>query len=92
MVYVKQIKYDNASRIVVVFTFLLCMCLLSLIFLLFQVVLWHKFLSKILSKLHEFMLSTTVLLRTGLPKMWLTAICLALNNLLLQAIGLEIYF
>ena len=33
MVYVKQIKYDNALRVVVVFT-LLCMCLLSSIFLL----------------------------------------------------------
>ena len=33
-VYVKQITYDNASRVVVVFTFLLCMCLLSSIFLL----------------------------------------------------------
>ena len=38
------------------------------------------------------MLSTTVLLRTGLPEMWLTAVYVALNNLLLLAIGLEIYF
>ena len=34
MVYLKQIKYNNASRVVVVFTFLLYMCLLSSIFLL----------------------------------------------------------
>ena len=34
MVYVKQIKYNNASRVVVVFTFLLYMCLMSSIFLL----------------------------------------------------------
>ena len=34
MVYLKQIKYNNASRVVVVSTFLLRMCLLSSIFLL----------------------------------------------------------
>ena len=34
MVYLKQIKYNTASRVVVVFTFLLYMCLLSSIFLL----------------------------------------------------------
>ena len=34
VVYVKQIKYDNASRVVVVFTLLLWVCLLSSIFLL----------------------------------------------------------
>ena len=34
MVYVKQIKYNSVSRVVVVFTFLLYMCLLSSIFLL----------------------------------------------------------
>ena len=91
MVYVKQTKYDNASRVVVIFTFLLWMCLLSLIFLL-QLVLWLKLSSKILPTLHEFMLSTTVQLRTGLPKMWITAVYEALNNLLLLAIGLKIYF
>ena len=91
MVYVKQIKYNNASRVIVVFSFLLYMCLLSSIFLL-EVVLWHKLSSKILPRLNEFMLSSTVLLRTGLPKMWLTAVYVALNNLLLLAIGLEIYF
>ena len=34
MVYVKQIKNDNALKVVFVFTLLLRMCLLSLIFLL----------------------------------------------------------
>ena len=29
MIYVKQTKYDNASRVVVVFSFLLYMCSLS---------------------------------------------------------------
>ena len=39
-------------------------------------ILWHKLSSKILPSLHEFMLSTTVLLRAVLPKMWLTgSIC-----------------
>ena len=67
MVYVTQIKYNNASRVVVVFTFLLYLCLLSSIFLL-EVVLWHKLSSKILPRLSKFMLSSTVLLKTGLPK------------------------
>ena len=34
MIYTKQTKYNNASRVVVVFTFLLYMCLWSSIFLL----------------------------------------------------------
>ena len=64
MVYVKQIKYDDASRVVFNFTLLLCMCLLRSIFLLY-VVLWYKLFSKILPRVH-------VLLRTEVPKMWFT--------------------
>ena len=60
MVYVKQMKYDNALRVVVVLIVSLCLCLLSLIFLL-QLVLWNTLSSKILPRLHEFMLSTTAL-------------------------------